>query len=362
MSEKIYGVGREEATAVIPAPDLPYRPPLPRDASALPIGLIGCGGITQSHLAAYREAGFHVPVLASRSSERAEARRAEFFPDADVVADWREVLARDDVLVVDITTHPQFRPPIVEAALRAGKHVLSQKPFVLDIETGRRLVALAEECDRRLAVNQNGRWAPHFSWMREAVRAGCIGEISTVDFCVQWDHHWICGTPFEQLDDLLLADFAIHWFDLAVAFFGERNARRVYAAVSRSPSQRARPPFLAHACLEFPDGQATLSFNADDTIGQEDRTAIVGSRGALRSIGPGLLEQRVTMVTAEGMSSPVLRGNWFRDGFIGTMGELLCAIEDGREPNNSARGNLRSLAVSFAAVNSARHGTPISLP
>ncbi len=361
MSDETYGVSREKASAVIPAPDLPYRPPHPRDAAALPIGLIGCGGIAQSHLAAYRGAGFHVPVLASRSRDRAEARRAEFFPAADVVTDWREVLARDDVSVVDITTHPEFRPPIIEAALRAGKHVLSQKPFVLDLETGRRLVALADECDRRLAVNQNGRWAPHFSWMREAVRAGCLGDISTVDFCVQWDHHWICGTPFEQLDDLLLADFAIHWFDLAVAFFGDRNARRVYAAVSRSPSQRARPPFLAHACVEFDEGQATLSFNADNIIGQDDRSAIVGSRGALRSIGPGLLEQRVTMVTAEGTCSPELRGNWFREGFIGTMGELLCAIEDGREPNNSARENLRSLAVAFAAVESARSGAPIPL-
>ena len=57
-----YGVGVEKALAEIAAPELPYRPPLPRNAGALPIGVIGCGGITQSHLAAYRAAGFRVKI------------------------------------------------------------------------------------------------------------------------------------------------------------------------------------------------------------------------------------------------------------------------------------------------------------
>ena len=53
-------------------------------------------------------------------------------------------LARDDIDVVDITTHPAERPPLIETALTAGKHVLSQKPFVLDLDVGRRLADLAD--------------------------------------------------------------------------------------------------------------------------------------------------------------------------------------------------------------------------
>jgi predicted dehydrogenase len=358
---KTYGVSVEAAKASIAAPDLPYRPPVPRDAAALPIGLIGCGGITQSHLAAYRHAGFHVVALASRSRERAEARRTEFFPDVAIYTDWHELLARDDVCVVDISTHADVRPPIVEAALRSGKHVLSQKPFALDLSTGERMVRLADQLGLRLAVNQNGRWAPHFSWMREAIAAGLLGEISTVDFAVHWDHHWICGTPFEDMPDLVLADFAIHWFDLACCFFGERLPLKVYASAASSRSQRARPPFLAHACVEFTHGQATLVFNADTAHGQEDRTTIVGGSGTVRSVGPGLLDQRVTLHTAAGIASPVLEGNWFREGFTGTMAELLCAIEEQREPRNSARGNLRSLALCFATGKSARIGQAVTL-
>jgi predicted dehydrogenase len=360
MSET-YGVSLEAAKSSVAAPDLPYQPPVPRNAAALPIGLIGCGGITQSHLAAYRHAGFHVVALASRSRERAEARRTEYFPKSAIHTDWRDLLARGDVRVVDISTHAEVRPPIVEAALRAGKHVLSQKPFALDLPTGERIVRLAEDLGLRLAVNQNGRWAPHFSWMREAIGAGLLGEISTVDFTVHWDHHWICGTAFEDMPDLVLADFAIHWFDLACSFFGERLPIKVYAAAVRSRSQRARPPFLAHACVEFADGQATFVFNADTAHGQEDRTTIVGENGTVRSVGPGLLDQRVTLHTASGTAAPALEGNWFREGFIGTMGELLCAIEDEREPRNSARGNLRSLTLCFAALQSARSDEAVSV-
>ena len=326
------------------------------------IGLIGCGRITQSHLQAYKKAGYRVVALASRSRERAEARRVEFFPEAEIYTDWLDLLEREDVRVVDIATSPEVRGPIIEAALRAGKHVLSQKPLALTLAEGERLASLAETLGLRLAVNQNGRWAPHFAWMREAIRAGLTGEVSSVDFTLHWDHHWICGTPFEALPQLILSDFAIHWFDIATAFFGERRAQKVFATAARSSTQWARPPFLAHACAEFDGGQATFAFNADTAFGQEDRTTIVGARGTLRSVGPGLMQQRVTLHTAEGVASPELEGCWFPDGFHGAMAELLCAIEENREPLNSARANLRSLALCFAAVESAESGLAINVP
>ena len=91
--------------------------------------------------------------------------------------DFESLLRRDDIEVFDITPHPAERVPLVEAALKAGKHVLSQKPFVVDLDTGERLVELADKNGVKLAVNQNGRWAPHFAYMREAVRAGLVGDL-----------------------------------------------------------------------------------------------------------------------------------------------------------------------------------------
>ena len=174
----------------VPATAAPALPYLPRDPKGYRpvIGLIGCGGIAPYHLRAYRKAGYHVAALCDIAAARTEELRNEYCPAAACATDYREILARPDIDVVDIATHPSERIAIVTDALRAGKHVLSQKPFVTDLEAGRRLVSLADDCGRKLAVNQNGRWAPHFSYMRHAVDAGLIGDVTAIHLALRWDH------------------------------------------------------------------------------------------------------------------------------------------------------------------------------
>ena len=143
----------------IPAPDLPYRPPMPRTYRPN-IGVIGAGGIVAAHLDAYRTAGWQVAAICNRTLAKAEAKAAEFAPTARVTDRWQDLIDDPDIDVLDITPHPADRMPLIEAALRAGKHVLSQKPFVLDLDQGAALVSLARDNGVKLAVNQNGRWAP----------------------------------------------------------------------------------------------------------------------------------------------------------------------------------------------------------
>ncbi len=360
MSEPLdddYGLSKVAEAKEIPAPELPYRPPHPKSKDHV-IGVIGCGGIAGQQLAAYQHAGYRVTALCDIDESRARRLQSQFYPDAFVTADYREVLRRKDVTVVDIATHPAERVALIEAAIGTGKHVLSQKPFVTDLDVGERLADLAERNNLILAVNQNGRWAPHFSYLREAVRAGLIGEVQSVNFTLHWDHQWIIGTPFEEIHHLVLYDFAIHWFDLAAQFFQGRTAKRVQAVALPSISQRARPPFLAQAAVEYEGGMASLFFNANVVHGQNDRTFIAGSLGSAISSGPSLSNQEVTLHTAEGVARPKLDGTWFREGFLGAMGELLRAIEEGRTPLNNARENLHSLALCFAALASADEGVP----
>ncbi|MFA6242477.1 MAG: Gfo/Idh/MocA family oxidoreductase, partial [Candidatus Hydrogenedentales bacterium] len=295
---------------VIPAPELPY---LPRDPKTYRpnIGLIGCGGIAPYHLRAYRRAGYRVSALCDVVAERSEELRREFFPDATVATDYREVLAREDIDVVDLATHPSERVAIVEEALRAGKHVLSQKPFVTDLDEGRRLVDLAEKCGLWLAVNQNGRWAPHFSYMRQAVDAGLIGDVTALHLALRWDHNWTADTTFNDVRHLILYDFAIHWFDITTCFMGDREPRRVYASTAHSPAQRAKPYLLAQAQIEYDGALASLSFDADTRHGAEDRSVIVGTKGVLVSYGPDMNSQTVQLHTANGVATPVLEGDWF---------------------------------------------------
>jgi predicted dehydrogenase len=337
----------------VPAPDLPYRPPQPRRAHR--IALVGAGGISAAHLDAYRAQGFDVAAILSRDRAKAQARADEFFPEAEVMTEIGALLARPDIEVLDLTPHPADRVPLIEAALRAGKHVLSQKPFVTDLDTGQRLVALARAQGLRLAVNQNGRWSPHMAWMRAAVRAGLIGEVTAIHCAVHWNHLWVRGTPFEDLDDLVLFDFGIHWFDFVTSLTG-RMAGRVQAQAIRAPHAGVRPPMLASALLDFGTAQATLVFDAATRFGAQDTTYVAGSKGSLIARGPDLGRQSVELHSEAGVARPVLTGQWFNDGFAGAMGELLCAIEDGREPENGAEGNLLSLANCLAALEAARSG------
>lgn len=356
-SNDTYGKGTEVMSRQIAAPDLPYQPRDPKRYHPA-IGLIGCGGITQSHLRAYRKAGYNVVALCDIDPKRAEERRREFYPAAKTYTDYREVLRRDDVEVIDVATHPQVRMTQVKDCLLAGKHVLSQKPFVLDLAIGRRLADLAERKGLKLAVNQNGRWAPHFSYMRAAISEGLIGQVLCAHFDVRWNHDWIADTAFNSIQHVILYDFAIHWFDMVNCVMGGRRAKRVYASTAHATGQRATPPLLAQVVIEYQDAQASLTFDGFTRFGPSDSTTITGTGGAVRSSGPDLDKQSVTLFTHKGYSRPKLVGKWFNDGFLGTMAELLCAIEEKREPNNNGRDNLESLALCFAATRSADISKP----
>lgn len=343
----------------IAAPDLPYRPPMPRSYRPR-IGMIGTGGISGSHLDAYRTAGWEVAALWNRTRSKAEAKAAEYCPAARIEDDWRAMLADGEIDVIDVTLHPEPRAEIIAAALDAGKHVLSQKPFVSDLDTGEDLVKRAEDRGVRLAVNQNGRWAPHKAWMREAVRAGLIGDVISAHVGIHWNHGWTAGTPFDEIEDLILYDFGVHWFDF-VNSLAPGRARSVFATATPATGQANKVPLLAQAMIRLDGGQATVAFDGGVPTGPRDTTFVGGTGGSLMSDGPDLGRQAVTLTTPEGIARPRLEGQWFNDGFRGTMGELLCAIEEGREPSNGARENLDSLALAFAAVRSRITGREVEV-
>ncbi len=352
---------RECRADIAPNVDAPALPYLPRNpATYRPgIGLIGCGGIAPYHLRAYRSAGYRVVALCDQMRANAYALGVEYYPNAAVCTDYRELIGRDDIEVLDVATHPSERVAIVEEALQARKHVLSQKPFVLDLEVGERLADLADANGVLLAVNQNGRWAPHFAYIRETIRAGLLGEVTDANLSVHWDHNWTADTPFNDLRHLILYDFAIHWFDIVTCFMGDREPTRVFASAARTAHQRTAPPLLAKVTIEYDGGLASLAFNADTRYGAYDQTIVVGRHGTAVSSGPDLNTQSVTITTDAGRASPALEGDWFTNGFHGSMAELLCAVEEQRQPYNSARHNLRSVALCFAAIHSADTGQPV---
>src|SRR5258706_15967306 len=104
-TKRDYALARGGGSKRIEAPVVAYQPKDPKRYRPK-IGLIGCGGITEYHLRAYKAAGYDVVALCDRSEAKARRRQKEFYSAASVCTDHRAVLRRDDIEVVDIATHP----------------------------------------------------------------------------------------------------------------------------------------------------------------------------------------------------------------------------------------------------------------
>jgi hypothetical protein len=94
----------------------------------------------------------------------------------------------------------------------------------------------------------------------------------------------------------------------------------------------ARPPLLAQALVACGGGQASLVFDGATRYGGQDSISVIGVNGVASSQGPDLGNQTVRLHTEAGAGRPFLTDSRLNDGFAGTIGELLCAIEYDREP------------------------------
>jgi predicted dehydrogenase len=102
------------------------------------------------------------------------------FADALAVADPFAAVRHAEADLVVIATPNQSHVPLAEAALRAGKHVVVDKPFTLTLAEARALTALAADAGRLLSVFQNRRWDSDFLGVRAAVAGGMLGEVVEV--------------------------------------------------------------------------------------------------------------------------------------------------------------------------------------
>jgi predicted dehydrogenase len=346
----------------IPA-EIDYRPVFPQHYRPQ-IGIIGAGNIVRrSHLPAYAKYGVDVGAIYDIREDAALAVASEFAVGR-VARDLDDVLSDPAIDVVDIATFPEQRAPLIRRALQAGKHVLSQKPFALDMATAQSLVAEAEHSGRLLAVNQNGRWSPAWRGASDLIERGVIGDLISVTHMLDRSFRWTIGSHYEHVAHLVLYDYSIHWIDICRTWFGNRAPKEVRARECRSPNQPAESVASWGLTVEidFEDGAHALIRSTGGEPAESDGHPFLinGTEGKIRgsSLGNDFLEverggpaHRYELDTA-----------WFPDGFAGTMGELFSAIAEGRQPSNSARHNLRSLQLTLAACESAeQNGAPITL-
>ncbi|MFZ4894879.1 Gfo/Idh/MocA family protein [Plantibacter sp. Mn2098] len=169
-------------------------------------------------------------VLVGRNAERTQAA-ADQWGWAETSVDWREVIARDDIDVVDIVTPGDSHAEIAIAALAAGKHVLCEKPLANTVEEAEAMAAAAESAAARGVLAMVGftyRRVPAATLARDLVAAGRIGEIRQVRASYLQDWLMDADAPMSwRLDKQLagsgaLGDIGAHAVDLAQFIAGRR--------------------------------------------------------------------------------------------------------------------------------------------
>jgi predicted dehydrogenase len=126
---------------------------------------------------------FHAPLITATSGlaltvigTRRSAKETGY-PHAIAVSDPSAAVRHPEADLVVIATPNERHAPLAEAALRAGKHVVVDKPFTVSLAEARALAALAAETERVLSVFQNRRWDSDFLGVRAAMAAGDLGDV-----------------------------------------------------------------------------------------------------------------------------------------------------------------------------------------
>jgi len=345
------------SAAAVPDP----RPGFPSDRGG--VAILGCGTVAQSaHLPAYEQYGVGVVGVWSRTRSTTEQVRERFPFVGRVYDDVEDLLADPAVRIVDIATPPAGRLAWVNRAVDAGRHVLAQKPLTVDAAELAALPAILERATAhglRLAANQNGRWAPAWRLATLLASEGAIGDVVGVTHLHDKPLPPLVGSPYDDVEHMLVTDYLMHWIDITRCWLEPGSVTRVCAFDSRVPGQPegSRNPWSATVSMVADTGAtATLRIAGDVQTSQPSCPFwIHGTKGTLRgSVLAGA--DRLSLDRDGRTVDYVPPGQWFVDGFAGTMGELMTAVAEDREPENSVAHAAGSVEIMLAAGESARRG------
>jgi predicted dehydrogenase len=201
----------------------------------------------QAALIGYGYAGrtFHAPLLSAAAglnlavvgSSNPSAVHADL-PDADVCSAF-EATTHPDVDLVVIATPNDTHHPLAAAALRAGKHVVLDKPFTLDLEEARSLRDIARERGRMLSVFHNRRWESEALATKEVLSSGRLGEVSYYECHMDRFRPTVRRRWREDAGPGagLWFDLGPHLIDLALHLFGLPSAVQASFAILRQGGQ-----------------------------------------------------------------------------------------------------------------------------
>lgn len=321
------------------------------------VGLAGMGRSDRRNAVA---SGRFQPVAGVDVTDDAR-REFEQETGAPTFASLREALETVDADAALIATPDGFHAPYSIQALQAGLDVICEKPMATRMADARRMIRTAEENERMLMIHHQLRWYPNYALTRQLVDKGRVGALRQVEFEIRVRSKAAMRGYRAELDYYILRDLSIHHFDLMRHIAGT-DCASIYARSWPSPERGAdiSTGTAAYAVVEM-DGPVTVSYRADGRsiaprTGYLCDYRVTGSKGLI-TFKDGELslqtfadfdKERPPRVFTEEEQKRAARKTCF-EAFADSMKTRKPCWTDARE-------NIKSLAMLFAAIKSARTG------
>lgn len=345
-------------------------------ADSLRCVVIGvAASIFRTHRFAQEEAGIDVvaacDVRVEPGQERADEIGCAFYPD------HKRMLAElhPDAAII-VTPHPSH-PGLAIDCMRAGCHVLVEKPMALDVASADRMIAESDRTGRILAINFQHRFRPAVEEARRLVTSGAIGPLvrtlsvepwfrtafyyRTADWRAKWSTEG-GGVLLNQAPHTL--DVLCHLAGLPSKVWGWTRTR--YHSIEVEDT--------AQAMFQYPNGAPGYLTVSTVEVGVQPRLQVVGENGAIELSGNQLTVHRNTpssleyMQTSEAMFGKPETTSEIQDipdtsgAHLAVYRDFVAAIREGRQPRSDGRQGIMSLELANAITLSSFTDRAVTLP
>ena len=338
------------------------------------IGCIGAGMImAECHLAAYKEAGFPVAAIASRTKAKAE-QVATRWGIAVVHASPEDLIRDPGIDIIDLAYPPDQQPALIRLALKQPhiQAILAQKPLALSLDEAIKLRDEAQKAGKVLSVNQNMRYDQSMRVLKQILDSGALGEVVFAQIDMHAIPHW--QGFLEDYDRLTLANMSVHHLDALRFLFGDPE--EITTLTRKDPRTRFdHSDGITVSTLKFPSGAMAVSLEdvwsgprepgySDD---QHINWRVEGTKGVAKgTIGwptgsASTLSYASTTTTGGEWVTPHWDTMWFPHAFIGVMEQLQHAIKSGEAPALSVADNVKTMALIEAGYQSIKQGRTVKL-
>lgn len=326
------------------------------------VGFIGCGrpwrsdgatgfGMSHAHAMGYKASpDCVITALADISEENAKAFQAAHGGER-IYTDYHEMLAKEDLDIVSISTWPHLHAPMTIACAEAGvRAVHCEKPMALTYGDSKRMIEACEKSGTQLTFNHQRRFAQPFRKARELLRQGAVGELVRLE-----------GTCSN------LYDWGTHWFDMMFFYNEETPVEWVIGQIdTRNHSTVFGVDLEGHGISQFKFTNGVMGLLMTGVGGPGLTNRIIGTHGTIEL---GYSQDVPLRMWGKGQSDwqtiPVDEGLHGKDlGSLVTLGvlDLVEALKYGRAPELSGHRVIKATELIFATYESSRRRARVDLP